>query len=96
MAINSESLDLRGLTIQCDALEVNGTEVDTTDLGNIADLVGDLTATAEEINAAAALVADVTATAAEINLLDGLATVDPADGVTIWNDGGVLKVASPA
>lgn len=38
----------------------------------------------------------VTATATEINLLDGLPTVDPADGVTVWNDAGVLKVASPA
>lgn len=36
----------------------------------------------------------VTATAAELNLLDGIPTADPEDSSTIWNDGGVLKVAT--
>lgn len=32
--------------------------------------------------------------AAAIKAIDGLPTTDPADGVTIWNDEGVLKLAS--
>ncbi len=50
MAINSESLDFRGLTIQCDALEVDGVEMDTTDMSAVADLTAALTATATELN----------------------------------------------
>lgn len=32
----------------------------------------------------------------DVILVKNIPTADPADGVTIWNDGGVLKCASPA
>jgi hypothetical protein len=50
MAIRSESLDLRGLTVQVDAMEVNGTEIDSADFVTVAAFVADVTASAAEIN----------------------------------------------
>lgn len=37
------------------------------------------------------------ATDAAVALVEAIPTVDPEDdGVTIWNDGGVLKVSGPS
>jgi len=66
MAIRDEKLDLRGLTMQVDAMEVAGVEIDSTDFADVAGLVADLTATAAELN----ILDGVTATAAELNITD--------------------------
>ena len=85
MTIRDEELDLRGIKVQVSALEVDGTDISASDLSDIADLVGNLTATAEEIDAAAALADAITATAAEINKLDA------SDQTEVITQGGTVS-----
>lgn len=60
-----------------------------------AELVNTGEVTVVGLNGSATAVTGAELTAAEA-IIAAIPIVDPADGVTVWNDAGVLKVASPA
>lgn len=88
MALNSESIDLRGLAVQCDSLIVDGVAMDTTDMSNVADIVADLTATAVELNYNDISVLGTGAASKAVVLDSGEDYTWPATGVLTY---GVLK-----
>lgn len=46
----SEHLDLRGLTVQVDSIELDGVDLSATDFSDVGSLITDLTSTAAELN----------------------------------------------
>lgn len=97
--IASETLDLRGLTVKVDALELNGTAMSATDFATAATLITDLTATATELNKNAGVTAG-TATASKTAVLGANKNLDTlvlaASGLKIGSGAGTAVTATAA
>lgn len=98
-AINNNFSDLFGTEVGGsleDAHIMVGSALDVAtpvEVSGDAELANDGAATVVGLNGSATSVTGAELTAAEA-IIAAIPTVDPEDGETIWNDGGVLKVAS--